>query len=203
MAIKPSAAVATAAAALTLLAFAAPAQAELQTWRLTTTTFWVLPDFTPPAFAEVGNSFTIDYVIESQLPAQEDWPGLFDGAVKSFTINGVKSQADGHALVSDRGGLNGINTYPSDARSDGINFISFYNAGEFSSADVASTLKLLSTFATSDLTVLRVDFAENSLWARPSSFVMTSAVPEPSAAWLLLAGLPLLTLKRGRRNATA
>ena len=103
----------------------------------------------------------------------------------------------------DEGGLNGINTWPIDARSDGIDFVSFFNLDATSYTDVASTLKDLATFAPTSSTVLRVDFGENSVWAAPTLFVMTSAVPEPSAAWLLLMGLPLLVLKRNRRNAAA
>jgi hypothetical protein len=200
MAIKPSAAVA--AAALASLALASAAQAELQTWRLTATTYEVSEGFTAPAFAEIGKAFTVDYVIDTQVPAFDGWPGLFEGAVKSLTIGGVTSEAGGY-VIADDSGLNGINAWPSDPRSNGIDFISFYNAGESSSADVASTLKLLSTFASSYLTVLRVDFGDNSVHASPTSFVMTSSVPEPSAAWLLLVGLPALALKRSRRTAAA
>jgi hypothetical protein len=192
MAIKPAFAVA--AAALAALAFAAPAQADLQTWRLTATSYQVQGGFTAPAFAEVGNSFTIDYVIDTQTPSFDGWPGMFSDAVKSFTINGVTSQSEGY--ISAHGGLNAINIWPSDARSDGIDFISFNNfAGEFN-ADVASALKEFATFASTSSTDLRVDFGDKSIWAKPSSFVMTSSVPEPSTAWLLLVGLPLLAVGR-------
>ena len=191
---------AVAAAAFTLLAFAAPAQAELQTWRLTAKSYQVQGGFTAPAFAEVGNIFTIDYVIDTQTPSFYNWPGMYSGAVKSFTIDGVTSLSGGY--ISAHGGLNAINIWPSDARSDGIDFISFNNfAGEFN-ADVALALKEFATSATTNRTDLRVDFGDKSIWAKPSSFVMTS-VPEPSAAWLLLVGLPLLALKRSRRTTAA
>ena len=199
MAIKPS--FAAVAAALASLAFAAPAQADLQTWRLTATSYQVQEGFTAPAFAEVGNSFTIDYVIDTQTPSFDTWPGMFSGAVKSFTINGVTSQSEGY--ISAHGGLNAINIWPSDARSDGIDFISFNNFAASFNADVASALKEFATFASTSSTDLRVDFGYKSIWAKPSSFVMTSSVPEPSAAWLLLAGLPLLAVKRCRRTTTA
>lgn len=201
MAIKPAFAVA--AAALASLAFASAAQAELQTWRLTATSYEVERGFTAPAFAEVGNSFTIDYVIDVQTPSLEGWFGLFDGAVKSFTINGVTSLSDGYVVSLEDGGLNAINIWPRNLRSDGIDFISFNNFEGTPSADVASALRDFAAFASTGYTDLRVDFGENSVWAAPTSFVMTSSVPEPSAAWLLLMGLPVLALKRSRRNATA
>jgi len=198
MATKPAFAVA--AAALASLAFASAAQAELQTWRLTATSYQVQGGFTAPAFAEVGNSFAIDYVIDTQTPSFDNWPGMYSGAVKSFTINGVTSLSEGY--ISAHGGLNAINIWPRDARSDGIDFISFNNfAGEFN-ADVAAALKEFATFASTNMTDLRVDFGDNSIWAKPSSFVMTSSVPEPSAAWLLLAGLPLLAVARKRLSAS-
>jgi hypothetical protein len=196
MTIKPSFAVA--AAALASLAFTAPAQAELETWRLTATTYWVQGGFTAPAFAEIGKSFTIDYVIDAQTPAYDNWVGLHKGPVKSFTINGVTSLSNGY--VGGHVGANSINMWPSDPRSDGIDFISFHNSAGSYHFDVASVLRELSTFASTSSTDLRVDFGDKSIWARPSSFVMTS-VPEPSAAWLLLVGLPLLALKRSRGRA--
>lgn len=202
MAVKPSAAVAAAAATLTLLAFAAPAQAELQTWRLTATSYRVQGGFTAPAFAELGNSFTIDYVIDVQTPSFGNWPGMFSDAVKSFTINGVTSHSEGY-ISAHGSGLNAINIWPSEARSDGIDFISFNNFAASFNGDVASALKEFATFASTSSTDLRVDFGDKSVWAAPTSFVMTSPVPEPSAPWLLLMGLPLLALKRNRRNATA
>ncbi len=201
MAIKPASVFA--AAAIASLAFAAPAQAELQTWSLTGTAYEVSEGFTAPAFAEVGKTFRIDYVIDIQTPSLEGWSGHFDGAVKSFTINGLTSLSEGYVVSVNDGGLNGINTWPIDARSDGIDFISFFNLQAASYTDVASTLKDLATFATASSTVLRVDFGDNSVWAQPTSFVMTSSGPEPSAAWLLLVGLPALVAKRNRRTTTA
>lgn len=201
MAIKPSCAVVAAAATFALLAFAAPAQAELQTWRLTATSYSVETGFIAPSFAEIGKSFTVDYVIDTQKPAIDSWSGLFSGAVKSFTINGVTSDAGGYFLVSD--GLNAINVQPNGARSDGIDFISFNNFAGGSKPDVASALKGFVSAVPTGATDLRVDFGDMSIHAKPVSFAMTSPVPEPSSAWLLLVGLPLLALVRNRRNATA
>lgn len=198
MAIKP--AFAAAAAALALLALAAPAQAELQTWRLTATSYQVEEAFTAPAFAEIGKTFTIDYMIETQKASSGNWADFFLGVAKSFTINGVTSESGGYILASN--GLNAINVGPSRARSDGISFTSFNNFAGGEKPDVVSALKGFANAVPTGATELRVDFGDKSIWAAPSSFVMTS-VPEPSAAWLLLAGLPLLAAERRRRTTTA
>lgn len=196
MATKPAYAVA--AAALASLAFSAPAQAELQTWRLTATSSSVQEGLTAPSFAELGKSFTIDYVIDTLQPSMSDWPGLFYDSIKSFTINGVKSSAGGY--IAAFGGNNAISTWPNVARSDGIEVILFESLIPRAHANVSSALQ---EFATSQSTALRLDFAgQKSIRATPVSFVMIS-VPEPSAAWLLLAGVPLLAIKRGRRSAAA
>lgn len=198
MAIKPTFAIA--AAALASLAFATSAQAELQTWRLSATSSEVESGFTPPSFLELGKSFTIDYVIDTQAPSWGGGVALFSDAVKSITINGVTSGSDGYILATD--GLNAINVSTNDARFAGIDFISFNNLAGGDKADVASALKGFATAVPLGDTELRVDFGHMSVYASPSSFVMTS-VPEPSAAWLLLAGVPLLAIKRGRRSAAA
>lgn len=187
------------AAVIVSFAFAAPAQAELQTWRLTATSYRVEGGFTAPAFAEIGNSFTTDYVIDTQT--LHNWSDLFRGAVKSFTINGVTSESGGYILAFDS--LNAINVGPNDARLDGIDFISFNNFAGGTQVDVASALKGFANAVLTSHTDLRVDFGDKSIWAKPSSFVMTSAVPEPSAAWLLLASLPVLAMRRARLDAAA
>jgi hypothetical protein len=199
MAIKPAFAVA--AAALASLAFAAPAQADLQTWRLSATSSQVESGFTAPSFLEVGKGFTIDYVIDTQAPSWGSGVALFLGAVKSFTLNGVTSGSAGYIAAAD--GLNALNVGPSDARLDGIDFVSFNNFAGGDEADVASALKGFATAVPLGDTELRVDFGYMSIYASPTSFVMTSAVPEPSAAWLLLAGAPLLAIQRRRRSAAA
>lgn len=198
MAIKPAFTVA--AAALASLAFASTAQAELQTWRLTATSSQVESGFTPPSFLELGKSFTVDYVIDTQASSWGGGADLFTGAVKSFTINGVTSVSGGYILAFD--GLNAINAGTNSVRLDGIDFISFNNLAGGDKADVASALKGFATAVPLGDTELRVDFGHMSVYASPTSFVMTS-VPEPSAAWLLLAGVPLLAIKRGRRSAAA
>lgn len=198
MAIKPSFAVA--AAALASLAFAAPAQAELQTWRLTATSFKVGNDLPGPAFAEVGKSFAIDFVFDTQVPAVDGWPGMFDGAIKSFTANGITSEALG-GIVANGDGINAFGSWPSAPRSDGLIDISFYNLGGVFHADVASALKEFAAVAATDSTGVQLNFVDWTVYAQPTSFVMTSSVPEPSAAWLLLVGLPLLALKSSRVSA--
>ncbi|MBU0915415.1 hypothetical protein [Aquabacterium parvum] len=201
MAIKPAFAVA--AAALASLAISAPAQADLQTWRLTATSYQVESGFDAPAFAELSKTFTVDYVFDTLTPSLDTWPGTFDGAVKSFTINGDRSQAGGYIVTLGGDGFSVINVMPSKKRSDGINFISFNHPDGVASADVASALKDFAAKTAMGRTELRLDFGAYSIYASPTSFVMTS-VPEPSAAWLLLAGVPLLAIQqRGRRSAAA
>ncbi len=197
MATKPSVAVAAAAATFALLAFAAPAQAELQTWRLTATTNYVQAGFSGPAFADIGYTFAIDLVIDTQVPNVNS---SFAGAVKSFTIEGLISQAEG--FMGAYGG-GPIYIEPRSPRSDGVDFVYLMNTGGPSNADVPSALTAMSMSVSSGLSSLQVGFGDYLIVAGPSSFVMTSSVPEPSAAWLLLAGLPLLALKRSRRNAIA
>lgn len=201
MAIQPAFAVA--AAALASLAFATTAQAEFQTWRLTATSYQVEAGFDAPAFAELSKTFTVDYVFDTLTPSRDTWPGMFDGAVKSFTLNGATSQAGGYIVTLAGDGFSAINVKPSKERNDGIDFISFNNLDGVTSADVASALKDFAAKTAMGGTELRMDFGSYSIYASPTSFVMTS-VPEPSAAWLLLAGVPLLAIQqRGRRSAAA
>lgn len=190
---------ASAIVSIAALAFAASAHADIQTWRLTSTSYRVQDGFTAPAFAQTGNTFSIDYVIDTSASALFGSGSVFDRPVLSFTLNGITSEASGY--ISAGGGLNAINIWPTSGRSDGIDFISFNNFAGTPQTDVTSALKEFSTYATTRSTDLRVDFGDKSVWARPSSFVMTS-VPEPTTGWLSLLGVPLvLLLARGRRAA--
>jgi hypothetical protein len=190
----------TALASLAFLFFSASAQAELQTWRLTSTTYQVQNGFTPPAFALIGNDFYIDYLVETQTPSLPGWDGMFSGAVKSFSVNGITSQSDGY--ISAHGGLNAINIWPSSSRSDGIDFLSFNNFSGTYTPNVTSALEEFADFAPTSSTDLRVDFGDKSIWAKPSSFVMTSSVPEPSSLLLAALGVVgMIGLKNRRQQA--
>lgn len=182
-----------------LIALSAPAQAELQTWQLTATVYQVDSGFTPPPFAAMGQTFQVDFVIDTLVPASD--PHFFNGAVTSFSINGITSEAGGYLL--NGAGLNAINAAPTSLRADGIDFLSFNNFGGISAPDVTTALQRFAevVHASSSFAQIRVDFGEQSVFADPSSFVVTS-VPEPASGALMLLGLPLLLLRKQRmRNA--
>ncbi len=189
---------AAATAALACVLLAAPAHAGLQTWRLTSTADHVSDGFVPPLFAQAGNVFSIDYVIETHTRSAPGWDGVFSGAVVSFSVDGIESRAAGY--ISATGiGLNAINTWPTAGRADGLDFVSFVLFGGSLVASVPSALNEMS--AATPLSVdLRIDFGNHSVWAKPSSFARLS-VPEPSSGHLLLLGaLPAVLL--GRRGAS-
>ena len=169
-------------AACLALALSASAQAEIQTWRLTATVYQTQGGFSPPAFAQVGNTFSVDYVIDADAPADTQWGSMFPNVVKSFTINGTASAADGYILDGW-----GLNASPDSPRSDGIDFLSFYHFGDFGSGDTRNTLTGFGRASQEGWATLRVDFGPQSVWARSSSFALTP-VPEPSAIWLLAMG---------------
>ena len=190
---------ASAIVSIAALAFAASAHADIQTWRLTSTSYRVQDGFTAPAFAQTGNTFSIDYVIDTSASTLFGSGSLLNRPVLSFTINGITSEASGN--ISAGGSLNAINVSPTSGRSDGIDFISFNNFAGTPQTDVVSALKEFSTYAKTRSTDLRVDFGDKSVWAQPSSFVMTS-VPEPTTWFLMLLGAPLVLLRaRGQRAA--
>ncbi len=187
---------AAAIASLACAFLAAPAHAGLQTWRLTSTADRVSDGFVPPLFAQAGNVFSIDYVIETHTPSSPGWDGVFSGAVASFSVNGIASHAAGY--ISATGiGLNAINVWPTSGRADGLDFVSFVLFGGSLVASVPSALNEMSA-ATPAAVDLRIDFGNHSVWAKPSSFARLS-VPEPSSGCLLLLGaLPAAFL--GRRG---
>jgi hypothetical protein len=186
---------------IAILFLANSAHAELQTWRLTATSYQAQNGFTPPAFATVGNNLEIDYVIDTTAAADSGEDSSFSGAIKSFTINGTTSQSAGYII--NWNGLNAINVWPITARMDGIDFISFNNFSGVTNSDITSALSGFSAAAQTTSTDLRIDFGDPSVWARPTSFVML-AVPEPTSALLLLIGIPLVLLRKfGSRKFSA
>lgn len=193
-------------AALAPLAFlflSLSAQAEvLQTWRVTATTYQVEEGFTPPSFAEIGQDFFIDYVIDTDTPWSDTG---YNCAIKSMSVNGMTSASDGYVASWAGGALKAINVEPVSGRTDGITFISFNNFSGVDNQDLGSMLADFAAAAPTTAADLRLDFGVNSIRAHTSSFVMTSGtVPEPSSVLLMLIGLPLLMLRRyGSRRAGA
>lgn len=186
---------------IAILSLASSAHAELQTWRLTATSYQINNGFTPPAFAAVGNEFEIYYVIDTTTADGSASGTSFVRAINSFTINGATSQSQGYILNWD--GLNAINASPIADRIDGIDFVSFNNLSGMINPDITSALSGFSAAVQTTSTDLRIDFGNSSIWAKPSSFVMT-AVPEPTSALLLLIGMPLVLLRKfGSRKFSA
>lgn len=181
--------------------FSTGAQAALQTWHLTATTYQKSGTFTPPAFATIGQNITIDYVIDNQTPPM--MLGFFSGAVKSISFNGQTSQAGGY-IAAQGYGLNAINVWPITGRADGVDFLSFNRFGGAQMSSVAEALNDFSAAASTPSADFRIDFGTdsgNSVWAHPTSFTISS-VPVPAASWLLGSGLlGLIGIARKRKAA--
>jgi len=190
---------ASAIVSIAALAFAASAHAEIQNWRLTAKAYRVQDGFTAPAFAQTGKTFSIDYVIDTSAAPLYASNSLVNRSILSFTLNGITSEASGYIFTHD--GLSAINASPNAGRSDGISFISLNDFSGTPQADIASALLQFSAHAKTPSTDLRVDFGDKSVWAQPSSFVMTP-VPEPATLWLPLVGVPL-ALWRARKQRAA
>jgi hypothetical protein len=80
--------------------------------------------------------------------------------------------------------------------------ISFNNFSGIATPDITAALKELSGAEQTPSADLRIDFGDNSVWARPSSFVMTSSVPEPSGILLVGMGVvSVICLNKRRRQA--
>lgn len=185
-----------------LLFYAAVAQSAPEIWRLTVVADHATSGFTPPSFANMGNTFTIDYSIDPSVPLSGS---VFGGAVSAFHLGVQPSAASGYILSFP--GLAAINAFPLATRSDGIDFLSFNYFTSSTFVDVSSALAGFSTGVMNHaaLTELRLDFGNNSLWARPESFAAVSTdVPEPGTLCLVLLGLcALLRCACGGPRVTA
>ena len=182
--------------------FSTGTQAALQTWRLTATAYNQSGGFTPPAFAAIGQTVTIDYLIDNQTPSLMG-NGLYSGAVQSIFFNGEISQTGGY-ISATGDGLNAINVWPISGRADGVDFLSFNRFGGPLASSVIEALNDFSATASTSLTDFRIDFGTNSgnsVWAHPTSFTVSS-VPVPAASWLLGSGLlGLIGVARKRKLA--
>jgi hypothetical protein len=154
------------AASAAFLAFSA--HAELQSWKLVGTVYQQTENFTAPAFAAPGKTVTVDYVIDTAVTPS--FGSDFNGAVVSFTINGVKSAAAGYISASGEG-LNAINVWPASARADNIDFLSFNRFGGPITTTVTEAINDFSVATSSGAFVdFRIDFGTASTWVKPTSF---------------------------------
>lgn len=179
------------------LFLAGSANAALETWHLEGTFYQNSNNgsFTIPAEFNLGNSFSVDYVIDTEA-SSDGW--LILNAVKNIAINGLSSEASGY--ISERG--LGLNVTPSNPIW-GLDFVSF-NAFNLTSRPYPSyttTRDLLALYALSPLTNsgdIRFDFANSnytSVWGHVDRFAV-AAVPEPASYLLALGGLLSLTIGR-------
>ena len=175
-------------AALGSTLIAANAQAALETWQFTGTVYEQNTGFTPPSFAAIGKTITVDYLFDTTASIQN--------SVKSITFDGEASNVASSNLTL--GFLDAINVSPILSRTDSVNFLSF---NYFSPPPATSVQQFLNNYSVAAASAgpadsflnLRLDFGPTkSVWASPTSFVMISSVPEPESYAMLLAGLSLI-----------
>jgi len=190
-----------AATLLVMCGFATAAHANVAIWEFTGTVSSVTPGFTPPSFAALGQTVTVDYTIDLGTPLTTIIPGdaySFSNAVTSEVIN---NQATNSVVGIDWNPnfLGDINMGFS-GRSDGIEFVSFndHDPALPYESDVASALAVIANAVaipdSGGMVSLRFDFSGGSVTATPTSFEEISAAPEPGSALILISGLPALAL---------
>jgi hypothetical protein len=174
-----------------------PAQAELQSWTITAQSFSSTNNYIAPPFMEPGKSFDITFLIDTL--ATENNSAVFEGAIKSFTINGITSQSNG--IIVNREEFNAIATTPQASRPDEISYISFSTHSAISASNIIASLENFSQVSKNSpiSTEITVSFYNGSILARPTSFAVTT-IPEPSSLVLMLLGLPLIFIKRKQSN---
>jgi hypothetical protein len=166
------------AAATAFLALTA--HAELQNWRMTGTVRQASATSPYTAYQTVGNTVTVDYVVDTAVAGDPNWPGMFDGAITAFTVAGVKSASAGY-ISATGSGLNAINIWPATQRADKINFISF---NRFDGPVTTTVTEAVNDFSMATSTGawvdLRLDFDNaDSVWIKPSSFAKFTPVTKP------------------------
>lgn len=185
---------------------AAHAQAALQPWTLTATTYMVEAGLNAPAYAQMGKTFSIQYLMDTEAPATPF--GLYDTdfyAIENVKINGQVSFGQGY-IWTGTGELNAINFEIDPLRADGLSFISLNNTDAKSAANVTQALLNFSQAVANGDTDVRLDFGAKSIWATPLTFTQgfAPAIPEPAAAATFLIGLAaIVAMVRRRKPASA
>jgi len=172
--------------ALLVIFTANGAHATLSTWRLVgTVNNYSDPSFAPPAFASLGESIIIDYVIDDDAGSSS----YFYWGVNSVTFNGETSLTDG-GYVFAYPGLTAMNASLIGSRhNDAVTFISLNSFDETPESNIYLALLDIANNIKYGNSQLRLDFGSNSVFAIPISL---SQVPEPST--ILLIGFGLLGL---------
>jgi hypothetical protein len=155
--------------ACTLIALAASsAHAELQVWRFKgQVDQHSIGETALPAFVNIGTQVTIDYLIDMSVPVVPDT--IVNNFVKRIRINGRNVEATGY-LIAWPGSLNAINTSITNARADGLNFISFNRS---SPPVVNSAKEALEDYKLAVATTPmqnRLDFGGSSAYVGATSF---------------------------------
>jgi hypothetical protein len=182
------------------------AQAALQTWTLTATTYNVEAGFNAPSFARMGKTFSIDFVFDldaKRTPFSDQYDFY---APESITVNGVTTAVDGY-IWAGVGSLNAINVAPIADRSDLLNFVSLNNMITRNASSVTEALNNFSEAIVANANSpfmrdvdLRLDFSGKSVWATPTSFAISTAVPEPATNASLLLGLMAIAAMRRKKR---
>lgn len=174
------------------------AHAATQTWALTASTYLVEPGFAAPAYAQLGQTFTIHYLFDtSAAPSPFGLDSVDYYAIEQITVGGQTSDAGGY-IWTGTGGLNAINASIDVARQDQLDFVSFNNRQTQAAANVPQALANFSQAVLAGATDVRLDFGNQSVWATPKTFLPASlpAVPEPATAWSLLLGLAAIAVAK-------
>ncbi|MBB2484087.1 PEP-CTERM sorting domain-containing protein [Mitsuaria sp. WAJ17] len=189
-------------ATLVLSSLSGAAHADLQKWRLSATVYSVSEGFTAPAFAALGRTVTVDYLIETSATPSGDALKSYPGALGAVFVNGQYTTVDGD-VFSLGTGLAGINTALHAKRSDRLGFLSFNRFNPAETSNLTELLMDISAATPGSYVDFRMDFGSDTVHAHPASFeqLKTFDVPEPGSVALLVSGLWLAGAIRRRASA--
>jgi flagellin len=154
---------------------------------------WILND--PDSFCSIGTDplFSHDGQNHADLTDTPNTGSL------TQTLNTVNGQFYTLSFwLANDGGPTGGDTNSFTAIWNGTTELSLTNSNPFNYTHFTYTVQ-----ATSSSTVLEFDFHNDADYFRLDTVSATAAVPEPSAAWLVLAGLPLFAMVTRRRAKSA
>jgi hypothetical protein len=179
------------------LSAAAPSHAEV--WRLTAEVTDVAEGFQPPAFAQTGAVFTLDYEFRDSTMA-DTGTDFFNDVTTSISLNGEALPSSSSYIINWGGTLKALNS--SVGSSAGLTFISF-NAS-FSGLPAYATLQeaitdIASHAGSPEYMPIRLDFGpgSTSIYARTLSM---AAVPEMGTWSMMALGLGLIGAVTRRRS---